>query len=108
MTEANPAETTPSGGWFGRNDRTRFVLFGLLPLANIAGILLYGLQQSTAGSGGGRHVSARSRFSSVVFVFTNTPPAMSAFSLTTACRLAPVKSAPLHTADVRSAYDRSA
>ena len=53
MTEANPAETTPSGGWFGRNDRTRFVLFGLLPLANIAGILLYGLQQSTAGSGGG-------------------------------------------------------
>lgn len=53
MTEASPAETTPSGGWFGRNDRTRFALFGLLPLLNILGILLYGLDQSTSGRGGG-------------------------------------------------------
>lgn len=53
MTESNPENNTSSGGWFGRHDRTRFVLFGLLPLANILGILIYGLQQSTAGRGGG-------------------------------------------------------
>jgi multisubunit Na+/H+ antiporter MnhB subunit len=42
-----------------RYDRSRFLAFGALPLANVAGLLIYGLALTTHGTGGaGRSLPA--------------------------------------------------